>query len=416
MTTEGLTPVAPAERVQSIDILRGLALFGILAANMRGFAGPAIAYFRPMIFWPALHDRVAQAFIDTFVQGKFLAIFAFLFGVGFAVQLERARDRNFARIYARRMIVLILFGLAHGLLIWWGDILLIYGVIGLVLLAFRNRSDKTVVMWAVIGYAIPLFILTTNFLVSGDAPRPSFPREGVLEQLRVTFASGSWLDIQRQRMRDASGSNWDFLPIMFWRIGALFLLGMLAWRRRWLQPAPEMLPRYRRVMIAAIAIALPLNLAVTVMRRFFDVSPRPEDLLSWLANVALYVATPLLSLGYVCLVLIVCSDDKWRARLRSFAAVGRMALTNYLLQSVIGTLIFYSYGLGLFGRLGPAWLLPLTVVIYAVQVVFSRWWMSRFRFGPVEWLWRTLTYGRHFALVDASTASLPSGPTDRPAL
>jgi len=133
MTTEPLAPVAPVERVDTIDILRGLALFGILAANMRGFAGPAGTYFMPERFWPALHDRLAQALIDTFVQGKFLAIFAFLFGVGFAVQFERAEGRRFGWTYARRALLLIAFGLVHGLLIWFGDILLMYGLTGLFL-------------------------------------------------------------------------------------------------------------------------------------------------------------------------------------------------------------------------------------------------------------------------------------------
>src|SRR5512134_1246588 len=138
--SEPLRPVSSSERVETIDILRGLALFGILAANIRGFAGPPSTYFMPHLFWTALHDRIAQAFVDTFIQGKFIAIFAFLFGVGFAVQFDRARTRSarFGRHYSRRLLVLLLLGLVHGVLIWFGGILLIYALAGFLLLLFQG--------------------------------------------------------------------------------------------------------------------------------------------------------------------------------------------------------------------------------------------------------------------------------------
>jgi uncharacterized protein len=418
MTTESLAPVAPAERVETIDILRGLALFGILAANIRGFAGPAATYFMPHLMWPALHDRLAQAFIDIFVQQKFLTIFAFLFGVGFAVQFERAQGRRFAWTYTRRLLILIVFGLVHGLLIWFGDILLVYGLTGLLLLLFRKRADKTLLVWAGIGFLVPLLLMMGMAVaVRAGMPAPPMraPSASVVAGLTATFASGTWMDIQRQRMTDAVAHNWGFFPILLWHVGALFLLGMVAWRRRLLQPAPESLPRYRRVMTWALAIGVTANVAGTALRSLFQVSMMPTNGVALVATLVRFIGTPALSLGYITLVVVLCNDPVWKARLRRFGAVGRTALTNYLLQSVIGTLLFYSYGLGLFGKLGPALLLPLTVVLFAAQVALSGWWVARFRFGPVEWLWRSLTYGRHFALVDASIASVPATPAERPA-
>ena len=408
MTT---APVAPAERVESIDILRGLALFGILAANLRGFAGPAAAYFMPDRFWPALHDRLAQAFIDTFVQGKFLTIFALLFGVGFAVQFERAYGGRFGWRFARRMLILLAFGLVHGLLIWFGDILLVYALIGLMLLLFRNRKDKTLLVWAIIGFGVPLFLMGLFFLiVQAGLPVPPMPVPTAtqLAELRATFADGTWMQIQQQRMKDAVAHNWSFFPMMFWHVLALFLLGMLAWRRRLLQPAPESLPRYRRVMAWALAIGVTLSVAATLLRWFFEVPIMPTTPVGMLVTLLVTAGTPALSLGYISLVLVLCSDPAWKARLQRFGAVGRTALSNYLLQSVIGTLLFYSYGLGLFGRLGPALLLPLTVVVFAVQVALSVWWVKRFRFGPVEWLWRSLTYGRVLPLGREPAVAVPS--------
>lgn len=409
---EPLRPVSATERVETLDILRGLALFGILAANMRGFAGPALTYFMPHLYWTALPDRIAQAFIDAFVQGKFIALFAFLFGVGFAVQLERSmsREGRFGWTYARRLLVLILIGLVHGLLIWWGDILLMYGLIGFLLLFFRKRRDKTLMVWAVIAYSVPFLLTGAVFLVSqlGFAPPPfPTPTADEIAKLMTTFSSGSWVEIQQQRMKDVVTRNWAFLPVLLPQFLGLFLAGMLAWRRRLFQPAPESLPKYRTAMWWGFAIGVTGNVAGVAMKWALDLPPMPATPPAALMTLLHLIASPALSLGYLCLVIVLCHDAVWRARLQRFAAVGRTALSNYLMQSVVGTLIFYNYGLGLFGRVGPAFLLIFTVVIYALLVLASQWWLDRFRFGPVEWLWRSLTYKRRFPMVREAAVPVP---------
>ncbi len=409
---ESLAPVGASERIETLDILRGLALFGILAANIRGFAGPALTYFMPHLYYTKFGDRLAQAFIDTFVQGKFITLFAVMFGVGFGVQLERSmsREGRFGWTYARRLFVLLLFGLVHGLLIWWGDILLVYALIGFLLLLFRKRKDKTLIIWAIAGYSVPILLTIAVFTAAqlGYAP-PPFPEPSAaqLQELTTKFASGSWPEIQMQRMKDVLTRNWGLFPIMMWQILALFLTGVLLWRRRLFHPTPESLPKYRRAMWVGFAIGVPGNLAVTTTRWLLDLSPMPTTPLAALTNVIQFVSVPFLSLGYLCLVILLCNDEVWLARLRRFGAVGRTALSNYLLQSVIGTLIFYSYGLGLFGKVGPAILLIFTVVIYALLVLASEWWLTRYRFGPVEWLWRSLTYKKRFPMVREGVLESP---------
>jgi uncharacterized protein len=394
-----LAPVAPSERVETIDILRGLALFGILAANIRGFAGPAATYFEPRLFWSSLHDRIAQAFIDTFVQGKFITLFAFLFGVGFAVQLERSQSRSgkFGRTYARRLFILLIFGLIHGLLIWWGDILLVYALTGFLLLLFRQRRDRTLVAWAIAAFLVPVLLSAAAFTASrfGHAP-PMPPRPGAaeLQKITQTFAHGSWMEIEAARAHDALVHNWIFTPVFFTHVLALFLIGVLAWRKGLFTPSPESLPRYRRAMWIGFAIGIPGNLLITIVRWRNDLPPMPTTPLAAALTLVQMLAVPALSMGYLCLVILLCQSEAWRMRLRRFGAVGRMALSNYLLQSIIGTLIFYSYGLALFGRFGPEALLVWTMLIYGMQVVLSQWWLERFRYGPAEWLWRSLTYGR----------------------
>lgn len=418
-----LSPTAGSERVETIDILRGLALFGILAANIRGFAGPAATYFQPDLYWPGLADRLVQAFVDTFIQQKFITIFAFLFGVGFAAQLSRteARGAKFGWMYARRLLILCLFGLLHGLFIWMGDILLVYGAVGFFLFFFRKRQDITLIAWAVIGMLIPLGLvgLVTAVIAAGaPIPLPPPPTAAELQTLTQTFANGTWQQIQQQRLADAVGFNWGKVPFFTPHLLGVFLLGMLGWRRGVFTPSRESLPRYRSVMIIALIVGVTGNLASTVIRWQHDLSPFVPTPLMFAVSVLQAVAVPALSMGYVCAVILLCHQVDWRRRLQPFGSVGRTALTNYLLQSVVGTLIFYSYGLGLFGSMGPALLLPLTVLLFATQVLVSRWWLRRFRFGPAEWLWRSLTYGRLQPFVRRtpveSTGQVASGSTSVP--
>ena len=392
---EPLRPVATSERVETIDLLRGLALFGILAANMRGFSGPPIAYFQPALFWTALPDRIAQAFIDTFVQGKFIAIFAFLFGAGFAIQFDRATERGvkFGWTYARRLFVLLLFGLVHGVLIWFGDILFTYALIGFLLMLFRQRRNKTLLVWAVIAFSIMPILMTAGFLASqaGMKMPGMTPSAAAIQKAADVYANGTWAEIQSHRAMDAVKYNWGFFPVMAWHILWLFLAGVLAWRKRIFHPTPETLPRYRIAMWCGLAIGVAGNLTLAIAHWVYHVPMMPKSWAQFALMPVQVVSVPALSVGYICLVIVVCHDPAWRARLHRFAAVGRTALTNYLLQSVVGTLLFYSYGLGFFGA-GPAILLPLTVVIFVGQLYASSWWIARYRFGPVEWLWRRLTY------------------------
>ncbi|MGZ8868404.1 MAG: DUF418 domain-containing protein [Thermoanaerobaculia bacterium] len=389
--------------------MRGVALFGILAANMRGFAGPAAVYFMPHLFWTSMPDRIAQTFIDTFVQGKFLAIFAVLFGVGFAAQLTRAESRGakFGRTYARRLFYLCLFGLAHGLLIWWGDILLIYGLVGFLLFFFIRRKELTLKIWGTLGYfslvILMGIILVVTTMTGTELPAFSRPAPAELRAEVALFADGSWSAIQQQRSVDAVSHNWGMVPFLSMNILGLFLFGVLAWRRGFFQPAPESLTRYRRVMVWGLTGGIAASLTVTAVRWIDPGMPFPPTS----HTVALFflqmVATPALSVSYVCAIISLCHNARWKRTLHPFGAVGRTALTNYLLQSIIGTLLFNSYGLGLFGRVGPAVLLIPTVLIFAAQVGMSVWWLERFRFGPAEWLWRSLTYGRPQPFVREAT-------------
>jgi uncharacterized protein len=394
-----LAPVAAGERIEIIDVVRGMALFGILAANIRGFAGPAITYFAPHLFWPAPADRWAQAFVDAFIQGKFITIFATLFGVGFGVQVDRALRRggtSFNWTWARRCAVLLLFGLVHGLLIWFGDILLVYASVGFFLLLFKKRQDKTLIRWAIISACVPVLLMVTVFIASqfghGPSGGPKTPTAAEIAHQRDVFSHGTWMQVEAERASDAVNDNWKYLPFMFWHILSLFLAGLILWRKGFFQPTPESLPRYRKLAAIAVPLGIVGNVALVAIRWVLSPAMMPTNPMAFAVGLLSAVSVPLLSLGYITLIVLLLHSARWHALVARFAYIGRTAFSNYLLQSIVGTLVFYSYGLGLFGQVGPAVLLPATVVFFALQVVLSRWWLERYRFGPMEWVWRRLTY------------------------
>ena len=383
-------PVQPSERLIAIDALRGLAVFGILVVNILFFAVPI-----PWIssaHWTGPADRIAMFVIEVFFTAKFYTTFALLFGFGFGLQMLRAEraDRPFVRIYVRRILFLFLIGILHASLIWYGDILHVYAFLGLLLIPFRRLTAAAIAPVMLIALFVPigLFFLTALAVsMTGDAGGSGSDFFRTTEVIR-TYASGSWSEIHGQRL-----SDWMYLSagaLFFWpTIFAMFLGGMLLSRTDVARRPEDYRRPLRIAALAGLSIGVPLNVLAWWLQQGLD----PMDFgwrLAWHQAVLAAGAT-VLAIGYGSIVLLMSSRP---AVLAPFSAVGRMALTNYLLQSVIGTLIFYSYGLGLFGTLGPAVLLPMALGIFAVQVPLSFLWLKRFRYGPVEWLWRGATYGR----------------------
>ena len=390
-----MAPVAAGERIDLIDVLRGAALFGILAANMRALAAPWRIYDNPHLLFPGFADRFVQGLIDVFISGKFLSLFSFLFGLGFAVQMTRAEARG-ARVrsfYPRRLLVLLAFGIVHGALLFYGDILVAYALIGFILLAFRKRQPSTVLRWA-IGMPLVLTILgCIAFVVLQVIPLPSGkPMEEVREVTRLArvFREGGLFDVVA-----ANFLSWvSFVPknlsVLF--VLPAFLFGLWVWRRGIPQDPEAHVGALRRTCRLALPVGLALNafaIAEEILRA--GVRPRPPDLLLFAAALSRVYGTYVLALGYAAGLTLLARQERWRRRLAPAAAVGRMALTNYLLQSLVCVVLFTTTDL--YGKVGPALLIVPTIVVYAGQVWFSNWWLRRFRYGPMEWLWRSLTYG-----------------------
>lgn len=399
-------PTAPSERILLLDILRGLAVFGILVVNMGAFKASAMP-FVPARAQSEL-DRWVDALINFAFEGKFYPIFAFLFGMGFTLQIERlqARGVNPLPVMLRRLLVLLLFGLIHAILIWSGDILAFYAVGGLVLLLFHRLHPRTLLGIALGVWGLQLFccgVPTGMFWALHTVPEAAQGMKEANQQFSSTmrelfaaaeqaYAHGSYWEAVRHRL-------WEWVQLLSWsyilllpNVLTMFWLGMYAAQRQILQNIRDNPSKWSRVAVVCLAIGLPASLLYAQQLLH---SSQNLQLVPFLTAMWLYLlGGPALGVAYIIVLSLLLRRESVQARWSGLAAVGRMALTNYLLQSVVCTLLFYNYGLGLYGKVGVASGFVLSCLIFAAQSVFSVWWLRRYRFGPVEWLWRSATYGQ----------------------
>ena len=400
MQAEASAPTAAGERHHILDALRGWALLGILLANIMVFGGyvmmapPSRAQALGAAF-----DPLAELVLETLITGKFYSLFSLLFGIGFALQIANLEKRGEgAARYLRRLALLFGFGLFHLYFLWLGDILALYALMGGALLLFRRASDKSLLQWAVLLWLLPIAWSAMIHLGGIDPSGPLFGRAFAgLGALGVDPA-----DEPITFYRDASfATQFAAHPAEVWfrvadltyqlrpaKVLAMFLIGLWVGRRLLPTGLDAAAPLLRRVAKVGIGVGLPLSLARTLV--LMSGSERPA--LAVVEEAFYCLGTPLLALGYgAAFALAWRSRRKW---LGWSAPAGRMALTNYLGQSLIQSILFYGWGFGLIGRFGLVFMPAIAALIFIGQVAFSRWWLARFQFGPMEWLWRSLTYGR----------------------
>lgn len=401
-------PIASSERLEVLDALRGLAILGILLLNISGFSG--IEFMSPAqkaSVWGAEYEQPARVFVNWFVHGKFYALFSFLFGVGFAVFLQRtgSRDGGSARLLKRRLLGLLLIGLVHSILIWFGDILVLYAMFGFLLLAFRNRSDRTLLRWVVALLLCPIVIYGAGAIAvaamgttpgsganSGMGALPPF----LVYAIQQFDAGGYRQIVEGNLLFTAAGWVRRIILFMLPRIFGMFLLGYLLGRRGFFRDLEAQKPLLHHVFRVGLGVGLPASAGYAwLMERAIYLPPTP---LGWVMTTLESIGTPLLSLGYTAGITLLWLRPGSQRVLAWLAPVGRMALTNYLLQSLVCVAIFYGIGFDLWMRVGLAPALGISLAIFAVQIVLSRFWLAQFAFGPVEWLWRQFTYGKRVAL------------------
>jgi len=398
-------PILPGERIESIDLIRGFAIFGILLVNMQFYNAPFTFMLLNTPWWTGTADRIATWGIRFFAEGKFYPLLSFLFGLGMTLLMARMdlRGISFALVYRRRLFVLLLIGIVHGVLIWAGDILVTYAVLGFFLLLFRTRRPKTVLVWAVICWLFPVLLmgLAALFIEMGR----SFPQSAaqidaafteaavdyrtLADKALTAYAHGTFGEMVAVRARELAlqyTGLFAYGPTIF----AFFLSGMYAGRRWTSRDLPELLPHFRRGIWWMLAAAIIGNVVFATARE--SSSMAVPSFMSFLAVLGATVSAPASCFLFVTAAILVARQQAWTTRFSPLAAVGRTAISNYLFQSIVCTTLYNSYGFGLYGQVGPAAGVGITIALFCVQLFLSRWWLERFRFGPVEWLWRSLTY------------------------
>jgi uncharacterized protein len=383
-------PVSTSQRIPVLDTLRGFASLGILLVNIHAFADTGWLPAAQKTALPTHQaDRIVSIVLDIFVDTKFITLFSILFGVGFALQLEKAKKAGiaFKTYFAKRMLLLLLIGCLHAYLLWFGDIIRYYAFAGLFLLLVMNLSNKAVLRLALF---LAAFATATVFIVNSivGIEYTNYP---TLQQIHDAFAYGTY--------HDAFVVNWridpvhNFLQDSVQTVVAVFgrvLLGYWLGRIYFFQNPIQFLTMRRRWLWWGLCLGFPCSMAFWAIKAGY--LPLDSYWLLWLPYL-IVCGLILQSLFYISVILKLYEKKTWQKRLQPFAYVGRMPLTNYLLQTVFGIVLFYGWfpGFRLKG-IGETGLLFISLLVFVLQVFISRWWLQRHDMGPVEWLWKKLAY------------------------
>ena len=402
-SSRSAAPVSEAGRIHAIDILRGFAVLGILIVNIWTFAWLATTYPNPSAApggGLAGIDLWIWGAVNLFADTKFISIFSMLFGAGIALMSERMERRGASSrgLHYRRQFWLLALGLLHAYGIWHGDILVPYALCGFLLYPCRRWSPRrllwtggvaiavVVLLFGLLQLSIPFVSAEERTALAAEWAPPPAQLDAEIAAMRGGWAAQ--LPIRATYAAFVQGIA--FPAFLLWRVGGLMLVGMALYKLGVLsgrRPAAF----YRRLAGWGLGLGLPVvaaGLWYNVAGGFaWERSTFGGSLFNYVGSVGVF-------LGYVGLVMLVARGTRMAGVRARLAAVGRMALTNYIAQSVFCSLIFYGHGLGAFERAGSVACVGIVVAIWGLQLAWSPWWLARFRFGPLEWLWRTLSYGR----------------------
>lgn len=400
MTSE-LSPVSGRQRHVFLDALRGFALLGICLANYPEFS---LYTFQPDDVISAMPsakaDSVVHFLLYLLVDGKFYTLFSLLFGIGFSIIISHAAERGSSGmlIFYRRMLVLVLIACCHLMLIWSGDILLLYAVLGMILPVFRNVPDRRILCFA--GFMLILPILIDTVCSCFGIFLAKYPYDqwwryaGMYGITEANF--GTWLrdavsygDVFAFLKQGAWERMYEFVDgNRYFKVFGLFLIGFVIGRHKVYADLDAHRRLLKKVALWGVSIGMPMS----VLYAWSAVSGHP-----WgrpMHSVLYFVSVYPLGFGYAAVLALFCAGHPHLRIWKVFAAPGRMALTNYISQSVIGFLLFYGVGFGLGASMGLCATELVAICVFSFQILFSMFWLRIFRYGPLEWIWRMLTYGR----------------------
>ncbi len=410
MSTVTPGPVPGSQRLDLLDALRGFALAGVLLANLEAFS----LYF--FLSEPASRalpgfalDRWLDPAASLVASGKFITLFSIMFGIGFALQMQRIGTHEGRRWYLRRLAVLFLLGLLHAAL-WWGDILRWYAVTGLLLLPLARLRPRTMALLGIALVSLP-HVPLSQWWPGG------WPLAGREEAYAAALAAFSDRHPGTMLHGNAVFEHWwrQWQWGLLLSISGCMLVGAALGRSGALRD-PAAHARLWRGLLWGLPAGLALALASMLVRygRLALPGVASGDGDALLLRTLEHDVALALALGYAALFVRLFARPAWRRWLQHLAPVGRMALSNYLAHSVVGVAVFYGVGLGVGPRLGMTGVLLAWLAVFGAQVVASRWWLARYRFGPAEWVWRSLTYGRRQPMRREAGADAASTRPARP--
>lgn len=399
VNTKTSVPIAPSERIISLDVLRGFAILGILIMNIQSFSMVGAAYTNPTAYGSLVGlNKWVWILSHIFADQKFLSIFSILFGAGIVLLASKAESKGLpsAGLHYRRTFWLFVIGMMHAYLLWHGDILVAYSICAILAYLFRKIIPKKLLIIGILVFSVSSFL----YFFFGWS-MPYWPKESVqgamnywnpgIERISAEISAyrGGWLEQMSHRI-PTSVAFQTFIFFIFpgWRAGGLMLVGMAFYK--WGVLSAKCSKRfYYTLMSTGFVIGIPM-IAYGIVRNFAE---------NWSIKYSMFFGSQynywgslFVAFGYIGLIMLICKSEVLKKLTRPFAAVGRMALTNYLMQTIICITIFYGHGFGLFGKVERTQQILFVFGIWLFQLIISPIWLRYFKFGPAEWLWRTLSY------------------------
>lgn len=393
------------QRISLMDALRGFAIFGIFGVNLVSTSGHWSGGVENKLLWLGEMEGVFNWLLEALVEGKFYSIFSLLFGIGFGMQLysNGAVDELRLPTFKRRLWGLLCIGIAHSLLLWVGDILFLYAWLGFILVAFRHKSQAWLLRASLICLAIPMVLyplrlinpyisLATPFYWLMMEVAPFIGLEDLMQMSWIQMQSepgwGNYFRINGFSFMIRQADLFD--QVRPFKVFSMFLLGYWVSRQRWHLTPDVFIEKFKKWIVPVFMVALVVNL---FMAKIDWETYYSGTWMGGLKTLLYFMGVVPLSLCYIYLFTKIYKSGRF-AILETFTHVGRMALSNYLFQSVLYVILFRAPFLHLYGKLSPMTCLALVLIVFPLQALFSKWWLSHFRYGPLEWLWRCLTYGK----------------------
>ncbi|MCP1676535.1 uncharacterized protein J2T57_003696 [Natronocella acetinitrilica] len=393
------TPRAASSRLPVLDVLRGMAILGILLMNIQSFGRLSPEYLNPKALGdPQTLDWIVWLINHLIADEKFISILTLLFGAGFLLMAQNSRDNrvDFERKFRRRMLWLFIFGMVHAIVLWPGDILAAYAICGLVAMRFRDRSPAELIAigLSLFAGAMILWMLMSAvmlYLVPADTQewmvqRYWTPSAEVIDDEVERLTTG-WFAAAGDRAVNAVGAQaWMLVSERIWRMVGMMLIGMALLKLGFLR-GEWSLGAYRRIFVLGVLIGFPVIIAGLAFNEAVEWDFRYSFLLGRIAN---HWGSIAVAMAWVSLFIFLVKSDALAWAWRRLIPVGRLALTNYIGQSVLCATVFYGFGLGLFGQLGNLELMAVVIGVWALQISSSALWFQHLGAGPLERLWRRL--------------------------